>query len=148
MVRRSLLLGSLVVALGMILTACQASSESLTEDPGELRGDWTLLEIDGVSAEGLNVVVTFDDGWVRTDNVCNPFSVPYGYGETVIQHQALTTTITYAGVGCLDGTPDTVDNSMLRLLHFNTNPIGYDIATGELELVADSMSARFAPDDR
>ncbi|MCL1602231.1 MAG: hypothetical protein M3112_11995 [Actinomycetia bacterium] len=145
---RSLLLGSLLVALGMIVTACQASSESLTEDPGELRGDWTLLEIDGVSAEDLNVVVTFDDGSARTDNVCNPFAVPFGYGETVIQHQALTTTVTSGGVGCLDGTPDRVDNSVLGLLYFNTDPIGYDLATGVLELVSGSMSARLIPNDR
>jgi hypothetical protein len=53
-------------------------------DPGDLRGDWLVLEINGTQSRDLGVVVTFDDGSVDTAIVCNGFTVSYGFGDAFI----------------------------------------------------------------
>ncbi len=59
------------VTIVVLASACQTAKPELSPDPGELRGDWLVVEVNGTQSRELGVVVTFDDGTVDTANVCN-----------------------------------------------------------------------------
>ena len=127
------------VAMLVLATGCQTTKPELSPDPGELRGDWLVVEVNGTHSRELGVVVTFDDGTVDTANVCNGFTVSYGYGDAIIQRLPPNTTVTYGGVGCVNG--DDVDNDVLGLLYFNPNPTSFTIDSGRLHLVSGQSTA-------
>ncbi len=128
-----------LLSIALILSACQTTKPDLSPDPGELRGDWLVVTVNGTKARELGVVVTFDDGAVGTDNVCNGFTVSYGYGNRVIQRLPLNTTVTYGGVGCVAG--DNVDGYLLSLLYFNSDPTSVTIDGDRLRLVSGQATA-------
>jgi hypothetical protein len=127
------------VAIIVLASACQTAEPELSPDPGELRGDWLVVEVGGMQSRELGVVVTFDDGTVDTANVCNGFTVSYGFGGTFIQRLPRNTTVTYGGTGCLTG--DDVDEYLLSLLYFNSDPISVAIDGDRLRLVSGQETA-------
>ena len=127
------------VAIIVLASACQTAEPELSPDPGELKGDWLVVEVNGTPSRELGVVVTFDDGVVSTGNVCNDFTVSYGYGDATIQRLPPNTTVTYGGVGCVTG--DDVDNDLLGLLYFNTDPTSFTIDGERLHLVSGQVTA-------
>jgi len=132
-----------LLALAILASSCQASQpHTFSSDPGDLRGDWLVVAVNDAPARDLGVVVTFDNGAVTTDNVCNAFTVSYGYGEGTILRLPLDTTVTYAGVGCVTG--DDIDDGLLRLLYFNGDPTTVTIDGSRLRLMGAGMTAEFS----
>ncbi len=127
------------VAIIVLASACQTAEPELSPDPGELRGDWLVVEVNGTQSREFGVVVTFDDGTVDTANVCNGFTVSYGFGDTFIQRLPRNTTVTYGGVGCVTG--DDVDSYLLSLLYFNSDPTSVTIDGDRLRLVSGQATA-------
>jgi len=120
------------MVIAVLASACQTAEPALSPYPGALRGDWLVVDVNGLDATDFGVVVTFDDGTVDTANVCNGFTVSYGFGDTVIQRLPRDTTVTYGGVGCVVG--DDVDGDLLNLLYFNSNPTSVTITGDRLLL--------------
>jgi hypothetical protein len=123
-----------LVAIIVLVSACQAAGPELSPDPGELRGDWLVVEVNGILSRELGVIVTFGDGIVDTANVCNGFTVSYGFGDTFIQRLPRDTTVTYGGAGCVIG--DDVDGGVLDLLYFNSGPTSAMIEGDKLQLIS------------
>ena len=127
------------VTIVVLASACQTAEPELSPDPGELRGDWLVVEVNGTQSRELGVIVTFDDGTVDTANVCNGFTVSYGFGDTFIQRLPRNTTVTYGGIGCVTG--DDVDGHLLGLLYFNSDPTSVTIDGDRLRLISGQETA-------
>lgn len=127
------------VAIVVLASACQTAEPELSPNPGELRGDWLVVEVNGTQSRELGVIVTFDDGTVDTANVCNGFTVSYGFGDTLIQRLPLNTTVTYGGTGCVTG--DDVDGHLLSLIYFNSDPTSVTIDGDRLRLTSGQETA-------
>ena len=127
------------LAIPLLLAACQSAVPPTSPDPGGLRGDWLVVEVNGTQAREFPIIVTFEDGKVDTNNVCNGFTVSYGYGDAIIQRLPPNTTVTYGGVGCVTG--DDIDNDLLGLLYFNPDPTSFTIDGERLQLVSGQLMA-------
>jgi hypothetical protein len=128
-----------LLAIVALASAGQTVEPELSQDPGELRGEWLAVEVNGTQSWELGVVVTFDDGTVDTANVCNGFTVSYGFGDNFIQWLRRNTTVTYGGTGCVAG--DDVDGHLLSLLYFNSDPSSVTIDGDRLRLVSGQETA-------